>query len=641
MSRLRFAGLPAMFRRAGVLRKSAVPAKKDQLFIFDTTLRDGEQSPGVTLQTDQKIVIARQLSKLGVDICEAGFPIASEGDFAAVNSIASEIGPLVDNRSRGPMRIAGLSRANKKDIQRCFDAVSASPRYRIHTFIATSDIHLQYKLKMSREQCLEAAAEHVRFACQLIREHRETAARRDVGGYAAAADDKWGGDVEFSAEDAGRTDLDFLVDVCNAAIEAGATTLNIPDTVGYNTPLMYQELFAALKARCVRGDEVIWSSHCHNDLGLATANALAAVDGGARQIECTVNGIGERAGNTALEEVVMALRVHPSRYAAETAIDTTLLFPTSRLIVAQSGMMVQANKSIVGANAFAHESGIHQHGHLAHASTYEIISPKDIGLSQSNLVLGKLSGRAALIHKLKEFGFSELSDEQMTLIFKRFKNLCDTKRTVHDDDLLALANEVVAGIAASHETWSFLGLHVSSFSSDPSGMGDAMPSAATASVRLLYHGPASLGGSKQRDGQAEIPAADSADDATTDSPQMEHFVDAATGNGPVSAVLRAINRITNIPAMVVEEFEVRGIGPGRDAQGEVSLRIALPESEEGSTPQAYPRTQADWATEPRRRTYIGHGVGTDIVGTAARAYLEAVNRYLYDMQQREGRQRAQ
>ncbi|MCA9946352.1 MAG: 2-isopropylmalate synthase, partial [Anaerolineales bacterium] len=313
--------------------------QKDRVIIFDTTLRDGEQSPGATLNVEEKIEIAKQLSRLGVDVCEAGFPIASLGDFEAVRRIAEEVGPLLEGRKSGqPMVIAGLSRANREDIQRAYDAVKAAPRHRIHTFLATSDIHLKHKLKIDREECIEQVITAVSFARSLC------------------------DDVEFSPEDAGRSDPDFLVQVLTEAIKAGATTLNIPDTVGYTTPEEYGKLIKYLIDNTPGSETVIWSTHCHNDLGMATANSLAGVQNGARQIEVTINGIGERAGNTSLEEVVMAMHTRPQVFDVETHIDTTQLMRTSHMVSTYTGMVVQANKAIVGANAFAHEAGIHQDG---------------------------------------------------------------------------------------------------------------------------------------------------------------------------------------------------------------------------------------------------------------------------------------
>eukprot|EP01137_Pigoraptor_chileana_P015169 Opistho-2@70778 len=370
---------------------------KELLVVFDTTLRDGEQSPGVTLTGNEKVEIARQLSRLGVTVCEAGFPIASEGDFDAVRRIATEVGPLTDGRaSAKPMVICGLARAKKEDIDRAYDAVRHAPLHRIHTFLATSDIHLKHKLKISREQCVTQVKWAVSYARGLCP------------------------DIEFSPEDAGRSDRDFLVTVLGAAIEAGATTLNIPDTVGYNTPEEYGEIIRYLVENTAGANKVVWSTHCHNDLGLATANTLAGVRNGARQVEVTINGIGERAGNTSLEEIVMAIHTHAKDFPVHTEIDTTQIMRTSRMVSAYTGMVVQPNKAIVGANAFAHESGIHQDGMLKHQETYEIIRPETVGL-KSNLVLGKHSGRHAFRSRLIELGYDNLSNEAVDRAFASFK----------------------------------------------------------------------------------------------------------------------------------------------------------------------------------------------------------------------------
>ncbi|KAJ2907675.1 2-isopropylmalate synthase (Alpha-isopropylmalate synthase) (Alpha-IPM synthetase), partial [Coemansia aciculifera] len=359
----------------------------DKLIIFDTTLRDGEQSPGVTLNTEEKLEIARQLSRLGVDVLEAGFPVASPGDFNAVQRIAREVGPLMEGRTGAgrvnqEMVICGLARSVKADIQTAFDAVKDAPRHRIHVFLATSDIHLEFKLKISRAQCIERITDTVSFAKSLCK------------------------DIEFSPEDAGRSDRAFLCEALAAAINAGATTLNIPDTVGYNTPSEYGDLIKHLKENTPGADGVIFSTHCHNDLGLATANTLAGVSNGARQVEVTINGIGERAGNTSLEEVVMNVHTHPLSYPVHHTINTRLFFSTSRMVEDLSGMAVQANKAIVGRNAFLHESGIHQDGVLKNKQTYEIIRPEDVGVTTGNLALGKHSGRHAFKTKLDDLGYA-------------------------------------------------------------------------------------------------------------------------------------------------------------------------------------------------------------------------------------------
>ena len=332
----------ATARAVGARRSFSAAPATDKLWIFDTTMRDGEQSPGATLTADEKVDIGKQLARLGVDICEAGFPIASQGDFEAVRRVAQTAGHVTEGRPNGtPMRIAGLARANQKDIARAHEAVHHAPLHRVHTFLASSDIHLEYKLNMTRAQCLETARKMVAFTATLV------------------------DDIEFSPEDAGRSDPDFLVDLCTAVIEAGATTINLPDTVGYTLPAEYGSMFSYLIEKTpTGGKDVVWSTHCHNDLGLATANSLAAVQQGARQVEVTLNSLGERAGNTSLEEVVMALRTRPQHFTVHCDIDTRQIMRTSKMVASYTGIYVQANKAIVGANAFAHESGIHQHGML-------------------------------------------------------------------------------------------------------------------------------------------------------------------------------------------------------------------------------------------------------------------------------------
>ncbi|CAO3613951.1 unnamed protein product [Cunninghamella blakesleeana] len=386
-----------------------------KLIIFDTTLRDGEQSPGVTLNTDEKIEIAKQLSRLGVDVLEAGFPIASNGDFDAVQRIAREVGPLMEGREKigQPMTICGLARAVPGDIKRCAEAIKDAPKKRIHTFLATSDIHLKHKLKIDRDECVKRAVEAVTLAKSLVDE------------------------VEFSPEDAGRSDKDFLCHVLSKVIEAGATTLNIPDTVGYNLPAEYGALIKYLVEHTVGAEKVIFSTHCHNDLGLATANTLAGIQNGARQVEVTINGIGERAGNTAMEEVVMAIHTHPNYFPVHHTINNELFFPTSRMVSELSGMVVQPNKAIVGRNAFLHESGIHQDGVLKNRETYEIMTPASVGVTDIALVLGKHSGRNALRSRGAEMGFN-LSDEAFQRVFDDFKALCDSKKNVNDDEIRAI-----------------------------------------------------------------------------------------------------------------------------------------------------------------------------------------------------------
>ncbi len=526
---------------------------QETVIVFDTTLRDGEQSPGATLNVDEKLEIARQLSRLGVDICEAGFPIASPGDFDAVRRIAEEVGPLTDGRKSGqPMVIAGLARANKQDIQRAYDAVKVAPRHRIHTFLATSDIHLQHKLKIDRETCIEQTIEAVTFARSLC------------------------DDVEFSPEDAGRSDPDFLVQVLTEAIKAGATTLNIPDTVGYVTPEEYGRLITYLIAKTPGADKVVWSTHCHNDLGLATANTLAGVKAGARQVEVTINGIGERAGNTSLEEVAMAISTRPNFFNFTTNIDTTHITRTSRMVSAYTGMVVQPNKAIVGANAFAHEAGIHQDGMLKNQLTYEIMRPETVGLHASTLVLGKHSGRHAFRVRLEDLGYDDLDKEELDQAFQRFKRLADKKKVVTDADIEAI---IADEIYQPPEIWKLNHIQVS--------CGDH--SIPTVSVSLT--GP----------------------DGTT-------YMDAALGTGPVDAAYQAINRIIG-ESPKLTEFSINAVTEGLDAQAEATIRIQ-PHNGEGKY-ALNPQTSQHYA-----RTFSGHGASTDIVVASARAYLSALNKML-------------
>ncbi len=382
---------------------------QENLIIFDTTLRDGEQAPGATMNLEEKLLIAKELEKMGVDVIEAGFPIASEGDFMAVKKIADTI----KNSA-----VCGLSRAKRSDIERTAEAISKATRPRIHTFLATSKIHMQYKLKMDEEQVLDAIKTSVSLARNLVAE------------------------VDWSPEDATRSTKDFLFKAIETAIKYGANTINIPDTVGYTTPEEYFELITAIRNNVANIDKVIISAHCHNDLGLAVANSLAAITAGARQIECTINGIGERAGNAALEEIVMAIKTRADFYKINTKIDTTQISRISKLVSTITGFAIQPNKAIVGANAFAHESGIHQDGILKNRSTYEIMSPQSIGLDKNSLVLGKLSGRAALKDKLASMNY-QLSEEQFTDFFTQFKSLADRKKQIHDEDLIQIIDSSI------------------------------------------------------------------------------------------------------------------------------------------------------------------------------------------------------
>ena len=465
----------------------------DRVIIFDTTLRDGEQSPGCSMNLNEKLEMAHALKELGVDVIEAGFPIASPGDFESVQAIAREV--------HGPI-ICALARCNATDIDRAALAVKDAPRPRVHVFLATSAIHREFKLKMSREDILKRTIEGV------------TRARDQIA------------DVEFSPEDASRTELDFLTEVVERAIEAGATTLNIPDTVGYAVPSHYADIIRHLK-KTVRGiDKCIISVHCHNDLGLAVGNSLAALHEGARQVECTINGIGERAGNTALEEVVMALHTRQDFYGLTTAINTRFLYPCSRKLSHVTGMQVQRNKAIVGQNAFAHEAGIHQDGMLKNANTYEIMRPETVGISRTELVLGKHSGRHALRQKINDLGY-HLNEDQLNRVFDSFKILADRKKDIYDADIEALAENQIHNI--SHKTWT---LHAFTCNA---GTG-TMPSAAVALWR--------------QDG--------------------EIMKDAAIGDGPIDAVFNVIDRITGISVKVCD-YRVRAVTVGTDAQGEAFI----------------------------------------------------------------------
>jgi 2-isopropylmalate synthase len=470
--------------------------------IFDTTLRDGEQSPGASLTSAEKIDIARQLARMGVDIIEAGFPAASPDDLEGVRRVAREVGT-----PDGPV-ICGLARTTQNDIDKAWEAIRDAAKPRIHTFLATSDIHMQYKLRMTREQVVARTREMVSYARSLCE------------------------DVEFSPEDACRSDPDFLVEVLAVAIEAGATTLNIPDTVGYIMPAEYSALMDKLIRETPGGDRVIWSVHCHDDLGVATANTLAGIQAGARQVEVTINGIGERAGNTALEEVVMALRTRPNFYNLTTNIDTTQITRTSRMVSNYTGMLVQPNKAVVGINAFSHEAGIHQDGILKHQATYEIMTPETVGLSQSNLVLGKHSGRHAFRVRLEELGF-EMNDADLNQAFERFKELADKKKTVTDADIEALIADEFYG---PEEVFHMEGIQVAC-----GQMG--MP---TATIKLR-------------------------------GPDGKEYIRAAIGTGPVDATYQAINQIVQAPNTLVE-YRVAAITEGIDALGEVTVRIRRDEN---------------------------------------------------------------
>ncbi|MCB9116200.1 MAG: 2-isopropylmalate synthase [Caldilinea sp.] len=536
-------------------------AHGDTIVIFDTTLRDGEQSPGATLNIQEKMEIAHQLARLGVDIMEAGFPAASPGDLEAVKRIANTVGRQPrrgkDGEIKAPPTIAGLARANKNDIDKAWEAVQGAVRPRIHTFLATSDIHMQHKLRMTRDEVLETVGDMVQYARSLC------------------------SDVEFSPEDGGRSDPEFLVKVLEVAIQAGATTLNIPDTVGYTTPDEYGGLIKHLRENTPGGKDVIFSCHCHNDLGLATANTLSGVQNGARQIEVTINGIGERAGNTSLEESVMALHVRPQTYHLETNILTHEIHRTSDMVSRYTGMVIQPNKAIVGANAFAHEAGIHQDGMLKHKRTYEIMDASTIGLNTSKLVLGKHSGKHALARKLESMGY-HVTPEELKEIFNRFKELADKKKSVTEVDLEALVGDE---LYQPVEAWELVEVQVHS--------GTALTPTAVVKLKESATGEIKLG--------------------------------ATIGTGPVDAVYRAINEVVQVPNNLVE-YLVQAITEGMDANGDVTIRIEVPDSR-GYTETAQGRQ--------RRRLFSGRGVETDIIVASAKAYMQALNK-LIDALKNEG-----
>jgi 2-isopropylmalate synthase len=529
--------------------------------LFDTTLRDGEQSPGATLNTAEKLEIAQQLARLGVDIMEAGFPAASPGDLDAVRRIATTVGRMPRRNAGGeivaPPTIAGLARANKNDIDKAWDAVKGAVRPRIHTFLATSDIHMEHKLRMSRNDVLETVGDMVQYAASIC------------------------GDVEFSPEDAGRSDPEFLVQVLDVAIRAGATTLNIPDTVGYTTPDEYGGLIRYLRENTPGGKDVIFSVHCHNDLGLATANSLAGAQNGARQLECTINGIGERAGNTSLEETVLAIHVRKPVFNLETNIVTQEIHRASDMVSRYTGMVIQPNKAIVGANAFAHEAGIHQDGMLKNKRTYEIMDASTIGLNTSKLVLGKHSGRHALAKKLEAMGY-HLDQEKLKEVFKRFKDVADKKKVVTEADLEALVGDE---LYQPVETWSLLMVQVHCGT-------DLTP---TAVVKIRHNG---TGVEK---------------------------VSVSVGAGPVDAVYKAISGVVNAPNNLIE-YLVQAVTEGIDANGDVTIRIEVPES------RGYSETAQG---RQRRRLFSGRGVDTDIIVASAKAYMQALNK-LIDSGQADG-----
>jgi 2-isopropylmalate synthase len=525
----------------------------DYVRIFDTTLRDGEQSPGATMTRTEKLDVARALSRLGVDIIEAGFPAASADDLAAVRSIAERVGSLgaqTEGRpSQTPPIICGLARAARTDIDKAWEAVKIAARPRIHIFLATSDIHMQHKLRMSRPEVIAKTYEMIAYARHFC------------------------GDIEFSPEDAGRSDPLFLYEVLSVALSAGATTLNIPDTVGYTMPDEFGTLIAGIRTNVLGIDNAVLSVHCHDDLGMAVANTLAGLQAGARQAEVTINGIGERAGNTSLEEVVMALKMRAARFKLTTGIDATQLTRVSRIVSTATGIQVQPNKAIVGANAFAHESGIHQDGMLKHEATYEIMRPETVGAAQTRLVLGKHSGRHALGTRLAELGCA-LSGVDLDLVFARFKALADRRKNVTDADLEAM---VADEAPSSCDLYSLEGMLV--------GCGTmGMP---TATIRL--RGPNGITETR-----------------------------ASIGTGPVDAAYKAIDSIVAASATLLE-FSVHAVTEGIDALGEVSVRIRSKSGRSALTPQ-------HGGVQPR--VFRGHGADTDILVASVKAYLKALNRML-------------
>ena len=497
----------------------------EMIKIFDTTLRDGEQSPGCSMNTSEKLQVAGILVDLGVDVIEAGFPIASPGDFEAVKQVGRQFGDRAI--------ICGLARCLPADIDKVRDALVDAEKKRIHVFLATSSIHREFKLKMDKNQIVKTAVEMVQRAA----------------GYCD--------DVEFSPEDAARTELDFLCEVVEKAIAAGATTVNIPDTVGYATPTHYFKVIRHLKDNVPNIAKAVISCHCHNDLGLAVANSLSAVEAGARQVECTINGLGERAGNAALEEVVMALRTRQDYYDCDTRINTKKLYPASHLVSSITGMTVQRNKAIVGQNAFAHEAGIHQHGMLQERTTYEIMRPEDVGFRGTNLVLGKHSGRHAFKDRVSQLGFN-LEDDALQNAFKDFIILADKKKTIYDADIVALVEHRLVETA---DRWTMRSFHAI-------GGTNVIPSATVAL---------------------------SCEDQAVPS-------DAATGDGPIDAVFNALERTIGIEARL-DEYQVRSVSSGKDAQGEVQVQINV-----------------------GGRKYHGKAVSTDVIDASAHAYLKALNR---------------
>ena len=507
---------------------------ENRIYIFDTTLRDGEQSPGCSMNIEEKLRLARQLQLLCVDVIEAGFPIASVGDFEAVKLIAEKIKTCT---------VAALARTLKPDIDRAWEAIQRAVKPRIHLFLATSDLHLKYKLKKSREQVLQDAVWAVKYAKSFCEE------------------------VEFSCEDASRTDIDYLCTVVEATINAGASIINLPDTVGYAIPDEYGAMFRIVRERVPNISKAILSSHCHNDLGLAVANSIAAIQNGVRQVECTLNGIGERAGNASLEEIAMAIKTRHEKLGLKTNIDTEEIYKSSKLLSSLTGMMVQRNKAIVGANAFAHEAGIHQDGVLKSPITYEIMTPSSVGIKHTMLVLGKHSGRHALKQRYTELGY-KLSDEELQRAYKLFCEIADQKKEVFDEDLEA----ILETSSETEEVYHLVNIQIVSGT-------NLRP---TATIEL-------------RQGDQTI-------------------VDSATGDGPVDASYKAIERITSVVGKLTE-YSIKSVSLGHDAVGEVFVRVEFDGVQ-----------------------YNGRAASTDILAGSARAYLEALNRALASKKRKEGLQ---
>lgn len=499
---------------------------KNNVIIFDTTLRDGEQSPGASLTAQGKLEIAKQLARLKVDVIEAGFPVSSHGDFNAVKAIAKNI--------KGPT-ICGLARCIKRDIDTAYKAVKYAKKPRIHVFLATSKIHMKYKLKKAEDEILRLAVWAVKYAKRFIE------------------------DIEFSPEDASRTDKEFLYRVIEAAIEGGATTINIPDTVGYAIPSDFGQLIKGIKENVPNIDKCILSTHCHNDLGLAVANSISALQNGARQIECTINGLGERAGNASLEEIVMTVKTRKDIFNLDTAVKTPELYKTSQLVSRLTGIIVQPNKAIVGANAFSHEAGIHQDGILKRRTTYEILKPSDVGVEMTRLVLGKHSGRHAFRERFKKLGF-HLTEKETNKAFEEFKKLADKKKEVFDEDLVAIVEDSVRTVT---ERYHLEYLQVSSGT-------NIVPSA---TIKLKYN-------------KKTIEAA-------------------STGDGPVDACYKAIDKATGIKGRLLN-YSLRAITGGKDAVGDVTVRV---------------RAKGEAIT--------GRGSSTDIIEASAKAYLNVINRLMY------------